>query len=277
MTLGIGSYACFWATGVPGYPAPAEPLTPFGLLQSAADLQVRLVQIADNLPLDQLRESELARLACQGRKMHVRIEVGTRGIGPEILGRYLNIAAQLGSPILRTVVDTASHRPEDDEIVETIRRLVPQFAERRVCLAIENHDRFKAAQLARIIERIGSPWVGVCLDTVNSFGSLEGPEAVVRTLGPHVVNLHLKDFTIRRADHMMGFLLEGCPAGEGQLDVPWLLGELRRYGSEPNAIIELWPRPEATVEATIAKEREWLRRSVANLRPWFADDADERA
>jgi 3-oxoisoapionate decarboxylase len=94
----------------------------------------------------------------------------------------------------------------------------------------------------------------------------------VRTLGPHVVNLHLKDFTIRRADHMMGFVLEGCPAGEGQLNVPWLLSELLSYGRAPNAIIELWPRPEATVEETIAKEREWLKRSVANLRAQLNSD-----
>jgi 3-oxoisoapionate decarboxylase len=267
MTLGIGSYACFWATGVPGYPPPAEPMTAFGLLQLAADVRVQLVQIADNLPLGTLDEAELDRLACRSRELHVELEVGTRGIHPEVVGRYLDIAVRIDSRILRTVVDTASHRPEDDEIVETLGKLVPEFAARRVCLAIENHDRFKVAQLARIIERIDSPWVGICLDTVNSFGSLEGPEAVVRTLGPHVVNLHLKDFTIRRADHMMGFVLEGCPAGEGQLDVPWLLGELRRYGRDPNAIIELWPRPEATVEATIAKERDWLLRSVANLRP----------
>lgn len=31
----------------------------------------------------------------------------------------------------------------------------------------------------------------------------------------------------------MGFTIEGRPAGQGRLDVPRLLGELRRYGRDP--------------------------------------------
>ena len=80
------------------------------------------------------------------------------------------------------------------------------------------------ALLADIVTSIDSPNVGICLDTVNSFGSLEGPAVVVEALGPYVVNLHVKDFSIRRHDHNMGFTLTGTPAGQGQLDLPWLLG-----------------------------------------------------
>ena len=57
------------------------------------------------------------------------------------------------------------------------------------------------------------PYVGICLDTVNSFGSLEGPEVVIETLAPYTVNLHIKDFDIRRTDHNMGFTIFGTPAG----------------------------------------------------------------
>ena len=105
---------------------------------------------------------------------------------------------------------------------------------------------------------------------MNSFGALEGPAVVVEALGPLTVNLHLKDFSIRRAGHKMGFAVEGTPAGEGRLDVPWLLGRLRAFGRDPNAILELWVAPEDDVERTVAKELEWAERSVANLRPLFA-------
>ena len=40
------------------------------------------------------------------------------------------------------------------------------------------------------------------------------------------MNLHVKEFTIHRVDHQLGFVIEGCPAGQGRLDVPWLLREL---------------------------------------------------
>jgi sugar phosphate isomerase/epimerase len=189
-----------------------------------------------------------------------------RGIVPPHLARYLEIAGEVGSPILRVVVDTADHKPSDDEIVRTLREVAPSFERTDVINAIENHDRFKARALAAIIERIDSRNVGICLDTANSFGAMEGPEVVVPTLGPFVVNLHLKDFTIRRLSHNFGFEVEGCPAGQGMLNVGWLLDSLRAFGRDPNAILELWPPPEPEWEATLAKEAAWAEESVKYLR-----------
>ena len=80
------------------------------------------------------------------------------------------------------------------------------------------------------------------------------------------MNLHAKEFTIRRVDHQLGFAIEGCPAGQGRLDVPWLLQELHRAGRTPNVILEQWPAPESSIEATIAKEEQWAAASVTYLR-----------
>ena len=90
-------------------------------------------------------------------------------------------------------------------------------------------------------------------------------------LAPWVVSLHVKDFCIRRADHQMGFVIEGQPAGQGRLDVPWLLDQLRAAGRRPNAILEQWPPPEATIQQTIAKEHAWLQQSVTYLRTLIPD------
>ena len=69
----------------------------------------------------------------------------------------------------------------------------------------------------------------------------------------------------------MGFVLEGRPVGRGQLDVPWLLTQMRRHGREMNAILELWPPLQSTLEETIALEDDWARQSVAYLRTLIAD------
>jgi sugar phosphate isomerase/epimerase len=265
MQLGISSFAYTWAIGVPNHP-PARPMTVHDLLARAVELGVSLVQYGDNAPLDRLPEAELLSLAGRARELCVRIEVGTRGIGDDNLRRYLALAQQLGSPILRVVVDTAQHHPDADEIVARLRAILPEFAAAGVVLAIENHDRFRATALARILERIGSLHAGVCLDTVNSFGALEGPAVVLDALGPWVVNLHVKEFVVRRASHNMGFTVEGAPAGQGMLDMPWLLGRLRDLGRDPNAILEQWTPPEPELAATIAKEDAWAVESIAYLR-----------
>lgn len=265
MKLGIGSYTYAWAVGVPGH-RPARPMNATDLLDRARLLGVSVVQIADNLPLHLLPEAELDEFDRRARELGISVEVGTRGIDPAHLARYIKLAARFRSAILRVVVDTSDHRPGEREIVEVIGGIVPELRDAGICLAIENHDRFPVRVLRQTIERIGSDCVGICLDTVNSFGALEGPETVVETLGSWTVNLHVKDFSIERVSHAMGFVVEGKPAGSGRLNVPWLFERLRAFGRDPDAILELWTPPGATLEATIAREAEWAEDSIRYLR-----------
>ena len=90
------------------------------------------------------------------------------------------------------------------------------------------------------------------LDTVNSLAVPEGTQEVVRHLARHTFCLHVKDFVVRREWHMMGFVVEGTPAGQGQLDVAWVLEQLQAAGAWANAIVELWTPWQQNVEATVA-------------------------
>ncbi|MBE2270726.1 MAG: sugar phosphate isomerase/epimerase [Anaerolinea sp.] len=269
--LGLGSYGVGWNIGVPGYDQPAHPLDAFGMLRLADELGLRLVQYADNLPLDALSTDEQARLRDEGHARKIAFEVGTRGIQTDHLHRWIEIAAYFGSPILRVVVDTKTHHPDPDEVVTLVRAALPALKAAGITLAIENHDRFKARTLAGIVEAVGDPHVGICLDTVNSFGALEGTEVVVAALGRYVVNLHVKEFIVRRVPHNMGFEVTGCPTGEGMLDVPSLLGTLRDYGRSFNAILETWLAPQATMAATTDTELLWVRQSITYLRTLLKD------
>jgi len=264
--LGIGSYTFTWACGVPGHPGPPRPMTPVDLVDRAAGYGLHLIQICDNLPLAAMTSAQLDDLSCRASEQGVAIELGTRGIGRENLATHLRLAARLGSRLLRVVVDTADEHPSEDEVVRRLGAMLPDFEAADVVLAIENHDRFKARILARIVERLGSDHAGICLDTVNSFGALEGPDVVVETLAPYTVNLHVKDFVVQRVPHSMGFVVEGRPAGEGMLDVPWLLSELARHGRDVNAVLELWTPPGPTLQDTLDREKAWTARSVGYLR-----------
>jgi sugar phosphate isomerase/epimerase len=269
--LGLGSYACAWAIGVAGFEMPSAPMTVFDFVRFASELGLHLVQIADNLPLHLLSSTERHALRAEARTCGVDIEVGTRGIETEHLREYIDIAQEYDSPILRVVVDTATHHPTPDEIIALVGSALPELTRAEITLAIENHDRFKVATLAGILETLDHPNVGICLDTVNSFGALEGPDLVVATLGPYVVSLHVKEFIVRRLRHNMGFEVTGVPAGQGMLDTASLLKNLYGFGHDFNAIIELWPEPEAAMSTTIAKESDWVRQSTAYLRTMIKD------
>lgn len=266
MRLGISSYTFAWAVGIRGYSTPPQPLTAEGLLQKAVQLGVRVVQIADNLPLDRLSEPALDELSRQARQLGIDLEVGTAGTDPDHLRAYLSLAVRLRSPLLRLVLDTEHSRLSPHEAVQALRQVLPEFAAANVCLAIENHDRFPAATLADLLEQLGGEHVGICLDTANSLGCGEGLDTLLRVLGRRVVNLHVKDFRARRLSHGKGFLIEGCPAGDGLVDIPGLLADLLVRGRDPNAILELWAPPEAS-----AREDDWAAESVRYLRRFIPD------
>lgn len=270
MRLGIGSYAYAWSIGVPGH-RPARPMTVFDLLAEAVRLGVRVIQVCDNLPLTSLTRGELDEFERRAVAAGVAVEVGMRGLQPDNVRTHLRLAERFHSPFVRLVVDGPGDEPAPAEVVARLRALLPEFQRAGVKVAVENHDRFKARTLVGILEQVGAEDAGICLDTVNSFGALEGPEVVVQQLAPYTLNLHVKDFTIERMASKMGFVLTGCPAGEGRLDLPWLLEQLRRAGRDVNAILETWPPWGPTLEATLARERLWAETSVRHLRQLIPD------
>ncbi len=269
MRLGISSFAYSWAVGISGHPPP-QPLKAIGLIERAVGLGLDLVQFGDNLPLHLLPARELDALEARASELGVDVEVGMRGMDRDILLTYLELAKRFRSPFLRVMVGAADRNPTAEQVVESMRAVLPDFARASVCLALENSERFTAPQLADILRRIsvGAPdgSVGVCLDTVNSAGALETPRAVVESLGPLTVNLHVKDYAIRRMDHRLGFVIEGRPAGQGRLDIPWLLDSVRDNGRKPSVILEQWTVPEETVALTVAKEERWAAASVRYMR-----------
>lgn len=265
MRLGLGSYACAWSIGVPGY-AAATNLHAAGLIERAGSLGLKVVQIADNIPLGAQTAGQIEGIRAAASRAGIELELGTRGIFPRHVERFIRLCGDLDARLLRVVVDTADHHPSPQEVVSMVRTCLPTLTASGVTLAIENHDRFSSRTLAAIIEQIGSSFVGVCLDTVNSFGALETPEQVVEILGPHTVNLHLKDFTISREPHAMGFRITGSPAGQGLLNIPYVLERVRSFQRDMNAILELWPAPEPSAGDTEAKEERWCAESVRYLR-----------
>lgn len=261
MQLGIGSYTFPWAIGVPGHPPPRR-LTAEQLCRRAVELGVQVVQFADNLPLLDVPSHQLDDIEALALDYGIEIELGTRGIVSGKVDDYLVLARRFGCRFIRLVIDAGGHEPSAEEAAYLLRPVVARCNDAGVMLAIENHDRFPAAVLARMIEELGPGRVGVVLDTVNNLSAGEGLEHVINLLAPYAVNLHLKDFTTRRVPSQMGLLVEGCPLGKGQLNLPHLLKQVQAAGRDPSAIIELWTPLAETLESTIAREADWASQSV---------------
>jgi sugar phosphate isomerase/epimerase len=240
-----------------------------GLLSKACELGVHVVQFGPNLALEGLSESQLQEVADYAKHARIELEVGTRGIDAGHLHRMLKLAVRLGSGLIRTVPELSSGAvPTREELLECLREIGPELQRRGIRLALENGN-IPAQCLADVLDALADPRIGITLDTTNSLAIPEGTQQVVKTLARHTMCFHIKDFVVQRAWHRMGFIVEGRPAGEGQMDLPWILGELKSVKADPNAVLELWTPDQADIEATRAMEQLWAEQSIRYLRQYI--------
>lgn len=256
MELGIGTYTFMWSLG-------ARAIDARGLLAKATEFGVRRVQFGPNAPLT---EGNVDQVAAEARRRGLTLEVGMAGLELEEIREQLELCREVGSPLLRTVLQEAAEgAPELGWIEERLAAALPYLEKAEIPLALEN----SVTPAAGLESVLNGPWLGATLDTANSLAICEGWRHVVEHLAPVTVCFHVKDFIVRREKHKMGFRVEGRPAGAGQLDIPWILSKLS--GHCQSAILELWPPEQATQEETIALEQEWAAESVKRLRGWIAD------
>lgn len=259
MQLGIGTYTYSWAVA-------ANAVNELDLIEKAKQSDVHVLQIGDNLPLHLFSRARLQQFMNALKENNIRLEIGARKLTAENLANYIRLAAEMNVGILRFVIDYTDYEPSLHEIIDIIRVNENALKENNTVLAIENHDRMKAAAFAEIIERLNSEYIGICLDTTNSLGAGESIETIIDTLAPYTVNLHIKDFGIARLPHKQGFIIDGRVAGEGMLNVDELLKKLKPYNRCHTCILEQWVPPEKDAQATIIKEQQWAEKSMKFLK-----------
>ena len=264
--IGISSWTFPWAVGVNKGPRPEKLMSVFDLLNKARELQVPVLQIADNLPLELLPEAELDELAKRAEAWDISIEIGTKGIDVDRLLRFLEIAKKFKSPILRTLPALFGKTAVFDEVKRNLAEVLPEFEKAGVIIVLENTEAFTAAEYVALMNEVNHPNLRLCVDLANALGKMEGPKYVFEQMLPYCANYHFKDVEIIRSRTLMGFSVNGNPSGQGQIPVKWVLNKLKSNKMFPSVIIELWPPLQESIDKTIALENDWAAESVANLK-----------
>lgn len=110
---------------------------------------------------------------------------------------------------------------------DALDRLRHEAEARRVMIGLENvWNRFllSPVEAADLIDRVNSPWVGMCLDTGNVLAH-GYPQDWIATLGGRILRVHVKDYDLSRPGRD-GF----CPLGEGCVDWPAVIDALGQSG-----------------------------------------------
>ena len=265
--VGISSFAYCFATGRNPYQKPDKIMTPFELIDRAADLGAAVVQFGDNMPLEVYSDDELRKIRLFAEERGIELEAGMRKATAERLSDYIRITHKIGGRILRLITDGIGFEPDFQECCRIFSSMIPLLEETGVTLGIENHDRFHAREYAQMVEHAGHPQIGLTVDTVNSLSIEETVDEVLRNMAPYCVCLHMKDYVIKRSNGGSGLKITGTCPGTGRLDIRRCYEECRdKSESSFNIILESWMEPCETLEESLSVEDEWARAGVVFLK-----------
>ena len=105
-----------------------------------------------------------------------------------------------------------------------------------------------------LIERHGSEFLGVCLDTGNNISLLDDPMDTIAKLAPFAVTTHFKDVAVK--EYSEGFLLSEVPLGHGILDLAQVVDSIRKARPRVRLNLEMITRDPLKVPCLI--DRYWL-------------------
>lgn len=267
--LGLDSYSYHLAFGCHPDFQPRNPMTLFDFIEKVESLGLDGFQI-DPMHLPEKSESYLRDVADFARGKNLFIEYGTIGIEPQNIIEEIRACQILGSPILRTFLgfdrfDKNTNIPRElDRAEKQLRQILPDLAEAKITLAIENHGDVTSDELVGLIGRLGSPYVGICLDVGNPLAVLEDPVFAADKMAPFAVTTHFKDYALEMTNY--GFKVSGCVIGDGVIDLDRIFDIIVSRTKLDRLILEIPVEKEANESDSLKKEEEIIRRSVNFVR-----------
>lgn len=243
------------------------------------------------LPSRMLSENENYRQRVIEKKDELGLyaELGGAGIDTALSGKstqelikawepLFDIALELGVKVLITGlgiwpwngrVIKEKGKSVTDQIeggIATLRELSKIAQDHEVAVAIHT-SFFTADEYVQIMESVDSPYVGLCLDTANSFLVLQDPVEFAQKVAHWVKATHLKDSCVYLQPEGMDWL-GGCPLGRGSVDLPAIVEMLHQANPEINLTVEdHWGRSTLPVfdKEFLNSIPEWDGAQVANL------------
>ncbi len=136
---------------------------------------------------------------------------------------------------------TTTYKEAYERSQPAIRKLIPLAEELNVTLALEevwNKFLLSPLEFARYIDEYKSPHIRAYFDVGNVV--LYGyPQDWIRTLGPRIAKLHIKDFSFKRDPATDKMVASWVSLGEGDIDWNAVYEALRDIGYKGSATLEL--------------------------------------
>jgi sugar phosphate isomerase/epimerase len=147
----------------------------------------------------------------------------------------VRVAQTAGADLARTVImpgrryeqfkSLAEFREYEQRGLQSLQLATPVLARHKFRLAVENHKDQRVAEKLDTLKKVGSEFIGICVDAGNSFTLMEDPLETAGAFAPYALTVHIKDQAVRENDD--GFWFADMAMGEGFLDLHAMIKTLR--------------------------------------------------
>jgi sugar phosphate isomerase/epimerase len=243
MRLGLSVYGTTYAMGISSA-SVRSPVHPRQVIDRATGAGLEGVEI----PVFLLQEDNIDDTARYAAEHGMFVTLAANGFDPGKLALAIRMAERLGAATVRTMIGGAKlggdrrgmvgrWQPFLQQVREGLTEAAKAAERAKVNLAVENHQDLASEELLWICETIGSPYMGITLDTGNPLATAEEPLDFFRRVAPYVKNVHLKDYWLFPTEE--GYRLVRCPLGQGAIDFAGLFLILGAHCPHVTMSIEL--------------------------------------
>lgn len=285
MKVGIDSYCFhrFFGEVYPDQDAPAKNMTMEDFLDRAKKLGVDGVSLEscffpsfEKSWLTELKakldEYKFDRVYAWGHPDG--LERGKNQDAYKEMLEHIPRAKIIGAEVMRVVGSSLMfrhepHGPQIDALTKMFKEAVKVAKDNGVKLAVENHIDFTADEILRLLENVGSEYLGLNFDTGNFLRLLDDPVKGMEKLAKHVYATHVKDlFPDKKVSPTDWFFFAGVPVGNGLIDNEALARLLKKAGYKGFLAVEIdhphadWVNREDEAVELSVKELKRIAQSV---------------
>jgi sugar phosphate isomerase/epimerase len=185
------------------------------------------------------------------------------------LCRYVQLADDLGSPLVRTFGGMMPEGVAEDSVFryvgDSLNRVADRTAGAKASVVLETHDAFSSGKaVATVLQYVASPRVGALWDTHHPYRTGETADQTYQLLKDRLLHTHVKDAR-RKGDGWQLVLL-----GEGEVPVRDVLLTLKANGYASWVCVEwekMWHKEIEEPEVAFPQHAQTLRAYLSEDKP----------
>jgi len=283
MLLGLHTYS-FHLHGMYGIWAkpkeiPVRAMDIFGLMELSEKLGLDGLQITP-VDCETTDHEQLSKIRRAALKHDLYLEYNfslNEKFDPRLnnaIEDAIDISASLGADIAKISMDIERPRPigasrhdpivmkQLEAIAEKLVAAAPKAEKNGVKLAVENHTETFASEIKWLVDQVNHPWIGACIDTVNSLAVFEDPLVAVEVLAPIAFVIHFKDSEILKTAYGLKFRSVAC--GDGDIDLKSIYRIIRKKSEIQRITIEVeLSQEDESLKLARERELEAVKRSIS--------------